>query len=636
MCLRPRLSRLGRPFPPISMPRLPPVNPGAAPRAAPPGHCDACGAELARILDGKALSVRFRPVASLQRCTVVGHVGGVTGPQDALLHSSSRIFAAAAHVGELVRLSRQMLSAVVGRYAREGDGQLFLPLPVAAVTVLGEDLVGLLAGALAEAELPAAAIVAVLPWVGWPVRDEAVRHAAAVVAGCERLGLGIAGSALGCAASERRLWHEHSPQFVMLDQGQLDGVDPDLVAGGRLAEELAKVAAQGGRVVAQGIANRRELRVAERLGIDLVVGDYIGRANVQPAHVLSAAAYKAIRQSAADSGPGMDDSTHLLQRLKIDVPPVMRATPAEQVFAIFERNPRWQAVAVVEDGIPAGLISRYEMIDNMARPYRHELYGRKSCTRFMDREPIIADVHLSLPELTDIFVHADPRHLVSGFIVTDGGRYAGMGSVQDLMREITSMQIEAARYANPLTQLPGSVPINQHVDNLLAEQEAFVICYCDLDHFKPFNDVYGYAKGDQVIVLTARILAECGEPDIDFIGHIGGDDFIMVMRSRDWNSRCARALKLFEEEILGFFSHDDIERGGYVTENRKGVLDFHRLISLSIGAVEVVPGHFVSHLQVAGIAAEVKKKAKAMVGNSLYVNHRQYVDEGAAAPLRSS
>jgi GGDEF domain-containing protein len=242
----------------------------------------------------------------------------------------------------------------------------------------------------------------------------------------------------------------------------------------------------------------------------------------------------------------------------------------------------------------------------------------------MDREPIVADLRLSLPELTDLFVHADARHLVSGFIVTADGRYAGLGSVQDLMRQITAMQVEAARYANPLTQLPGNVPLAQYVDELIAAREPFVLCYCDLDHFKPFNDVYGYARGDEVITLTGRILAECCDADRDFVGHVGGDDFILAMRSLDWQARCSRALKLFEEEILGFFSRDDIERGGYVTENRKGELEFHRLTTLSIGAVEVAAGQFVSHLQIAGIAAEVRRKAKAISGNSLYVNQRHY------------
>jgi diguanylate cyclase (GGDEF)-like protein len=253
----------------------------------------------------------------------------------------------------------------------------------------------------------------------------------------------------------------------------------------------------------------------------------------------------------------------------------------------------------------------------------------------MDTQPLVVDIGVSLPELSEIVVGADPRHLISGFIITDRGRYLGMGSVQDLVREVTAMQMEAAKYANPLTQLPGNVPINQHIDNLLAVQAPCCIAYCDLDHFKPFNDVYGYAKGDEVIQLTARALTGVCDGERDFVGHIGGDDFVMILRSEDWQERCRVALDRFGEEIRLFFSHDDIERGGYITENRKGELEFHRLTSLSIGAVEALPGMFQNHLQVSKVAAEVKKRAKAIPGNSLFVNQRVYAGEAPVKPAEA-
>ena len=104
---------------------------------------------------------------------------------------------------------------------------------------------------------------------------------------------------------------------------------------------------------------------------------------------------------------------------------------------------------MVKSDIPIGLIVRYEMVDNMARPYRHELYGRKPCARFMDEDPLTVDVRLPLSELAEILVAAHPRHLISGFIITDHEDYVGMGSVQDLVREITVMQMDAAKYSNP-------------------------------------------------------------------------------------------------------------------------------------------------------------------------------------------
>jgi len=316
-----------------------------------------------------------------------------------------------------------------------------------------------------------------------------------------------------------------------------------------------------------------------------------------------------------------------LEKLLTTPPSVSPHTTAEEVCLLFDQDPSLRAIAVVAHGIPQGLIARYELVDNMARPFRHELFGRKPCTRFMDPQPLILDIRLPLAEISEMVVNANPRHLISGFVITDREAYVGMGSVQDLVREITLMQMEAAKYSNPLTQLPGNVPINQYIDNLLANGEPCCICYCDLDHFKPFNDVYGYAKGDEVIRLTGRILNGICDGERDFIGHIGGDDFVLVMRSADWERRCRRALRQFGEEILKFFRDDDIARGGYITENRKGQMEFQDLIALSIGAFNASPEIFNNHLQVSIIAAEVKKKAKAIKGNSFYVNQRDYSGE---------
>jgi diguanylate cyclase (GGDEF)-like protein len=264
------------------------------------------------------------------------------------------------------------------------------------------------------------------------------------------------------------------------------------------------------------------------------------------------------------------------------------------------------------------------MVDNFARPYRSELYGRKPCTLFMDPAPLIVDEDLTIPELSAIVVGGDPRHLTNGFIITRRGSYAGLGRGHDLMREITALQIQAARYANPLTGLPGNVPIHEHVTKLLEHESRFVACYVDLDQFKPFNDVHGFSEGDELIRETAEILKRHTNPDIDFVGHIGGDDFFVLFQSTDWERRCTAVLAEFDERVRRFFDDDALVAGGYHAENRKGVREFHRITSLSIGATVVEPRTFGSFLDVTKVAAETKKKAKAKPGSRLHINQRRY------------
>ena len=197
-----------------------------------------------------------------------------------------------------------------------------------------------------------------------------------------------------------------------------------------------------------------------------------------------------------------------------------------------------------------------------------------------------------------------------------------MASGQDLLRELTQMQLEAARYANPLTLLPGNVPINEHIERLLHLNTSFIACYCDLDHFKPFNDTYSYRKGDEMIQLTGRILNWACDPKLDFIGHIGGDDFILLMQSRDWKSRCEQALRSFEQAASLMFKEEHLVDGGYTSEGRDGMEKFHPLTSLSIGAIQVMPGQFISHHEVSAAMSEAKKMAKKIPGNSLFIEQR--------------
>ena len=291
------------------------------------------------------------------------------------------------------------------------------------------------------------------------------------------------------------------------------------------------------------------------------------------------------------------------------------------MFKIFDKNAELYAIPVVLDGRPIGLISRSIMINDYARPFRRELYGRRPCEMMMDKSALIVDKMTSLQDLSTLILQSKPHHLAVGFIITENGQYSGVGSGHDLLRLITKMQIDTARYANPLTLLPGNVPISEQIDNLLQSGTAFVACYCDLDYFKPFNDVYGYKKGDEVIQLTGRLLGEACA-NYDFLGHIGGDDFIVLFQSDNWEKRCETVLSNLANAFTLFYSNSDRERGSIETEDRHGEKRFHPLISLSIGALVVNSDFYKSHHEVSTACVNAKKQAKKIPGNSLFIERR--------------
>ena len=430
---------------------------------------------------------------------------------------------------------------------------------------------------------------------------------------------------LGEGFSSLRLWSELRPEYVKIDMHFIQGIDQDPVKH-QFVSSIQQIAEKSGtRVVAEGIETEAELRTIKDIGITCGQGYYLARPTGQPALALPAEVVKALGKTVA---PGIPPN-HRAGQKTVSVLRLMRECTAvapnvsnDVVYQIFIGDPELAALPVVNDGLPVGLITRNALIDNLARPYRRELYGKKPCSLMMDVAPLVVEKDMSIQELSRIIVEADRHHLSNGFIITDHGKYLGLGTGHDLVREITQMQISAARHANPLTMLPGNVPIGEQIALLLQGGAEFCACYCDLDHFKPFNDVYGYHSGDNVIQLTGKILVEVCDPDQDFIGHIGGDDFIILFQSADWEARCRSALDRFAKDILGFFSSEDRARQGYIAKDRHGDEVFYPLTSLSIGAVQVQPCKQTSHHIISAAAAEAKKQAKGIPGNSLFVERR--------------
>lgn len=574
------------------------------------------------ILERRDLSALFQPIINMQSGGIVGYEGLIRGPSDSPLHSPLNLFKIARANHRNAELERLCCQVVAERFARlDLCGKLFLNISPESLLQYQKEHGDVLRYLQAAGIDPERVIIELTE--NQPAYDyELLREAVMLYRG---MGFQIAIDDLGEGFSSLRLWSELRPEYVKIDMHFIQGInhDPVKLQFVRSIQEIAKES--GSLVVAEGIETQTELSMLRDLGIVCGQGYHIARPALAPAKSLHADILKKLNYSGValhprQNAPGRHGAT-ALKLLRI-VPAVSPTMSNNQVYEKFRGDPELQIVPVVDDGLPIGLITRSSLIDCFARPYLRELHGKKSCTTLMDDAPIVTDKETSLQDLSRTIVDADRHHLSNGFIITDQGRYLGMGTGQDLVRELTQMQIHAARYANPLTQLPGNVPINEHIDLLLHSGAAFTACYADLDHFKPFNDVHGYRKGDDVIQLSARILGAHCDPARDFLGHIGGDDFIILFQSEDWEARCRAMMEEFAAAIPSHYSAEQQARGGYISEDRRGNKIFHPLISISFGAVRISPGAFASHYQVAAAAAEAKKEAKKVTGNSLFVERR--------------
>ena len=188
--------------------------------------------------------------------------------------------------------------------------------------------------------------------------------------------------------------------------------------------------------------------------------------------------------------------------------------------------------------------------------------------------------------------------------------------------------------ASPTTRLPGSQAIEQEIDRRMAQARDFAFCYLDLDNLKAFNDYYGYAKADAVILQTGdivrEVVARVGGPG-DFIGHIAGDDFVFISTAERADEVCNTVIETFDRLIPLYYNKIDRERGFIETNDRYGVLRRFPIMSVSIACLTRAGSDLASHAALSTAAAELKQQAKAIPGSS-YVRDRRVAFPPPAAP----
>lgn len=180
--------------------------------------------------------------------------------------------------------------------------------------------------------------------------------------------------------------------------------------------------------------------------------------------------------------------------------------------------------------------------------------------------------------------------------------------------------------ANPLTGLPGNLTLMRDAEERLAVGAPFALAYVDIDNFKPFNDKYGFARGDEVLRMTARVLVNavraCDDPDA-YVGHVGGDDFIFMASSHVIEQICRNVIDNFDMVVPNFYDDDDRERGQIISTDRKGNVQSYPLMGCSIAVVDTSIANIGHIADLSARAAEVKKYAKTLTGSTYVIDRRR-------------
>ncbi len=567
------------------------------------------GERLREVMRGRALSVVFQPIFALREGRMAGYEALVRGPAGTMLEPPLQLFDTAREHGLTVELNILCIRETLRAFARRLlAGTLFLNVSPQLILQPGFDQTRARRFLDDIGVEPGRVVIELTE--DYRARD--FRQARESLMLYRAMGFRVAIDDLGEGFSSLRLWSELRPEFVKVDKHFVLGVarDPLKLQFLRAIQDIAENC--GSLVIAEGIENAEDFRMVKGVGVACAQGWFIGRPAESPVATLPEAAARAYADARLAVAPVPRLRAGCEPRAQDFLRTVEAVTPQTAFAAVLERfaqAPALAAIPVIGSAGIEGVVSRAwtQCLDaGMAL----DTLAARPCLQLADRSPLVVDAELELAALAAMLAGSEARRLADGFVVTGrAGRYLGMGASQDVIRSLQTSQLVAARYTHPLTLLPGQVPVDEHLDRLLAHSHPFTTWLAEVDSLRGLNDAAGFDRGDALIRATARLLESLCVPGIDFVGHVGGTCFVALMQSEDWEERSDLAVREFAPIVEAHAGAEACERGYFTARLRGGREAVRPLPRLGIGILPVLPGVFESRREVLAAARQAAREA---------------------------
>ncbi len=312
--------------------------------------------------------------------------------------------------------------------------------------------------------------------------------------------------------------------------------------------------------------------------------------------------------------------------------PVAPSHPGDNLATVlkrFQSDPALRVLPIVDNGQAVGILNRSTFLEDHVigmNGFAYHINHSRKMRDLMAPIRLTLESNVGIREAAQIIKLQELDIRVGNICVTQNGIYFGVVDLNRFISAITDINMKLAKGANPLTGLPGNESIQREIDQRIRSGEGFDIAYIDIDNFKPFNDYYGFQRGDVVIKAIGEIISgvvqSSGKGLACFCGHIGGDDFIIITGAHHAEYISCQVIKTVEEHLPVFHGTYDFTTGFYRAVSRKGELETFALLSLSIGIVNTRLTPVSSYAELASLSTEVKRAAKKLQGSSVVINRR--------------
>ncbi len=580
--------------------------------------------EFQRLMEEKNFEIEYQPIISLSSGVILGWEALTRGPRDGNFRSPQVIFSFAAEVNLLYPLERICRHLAVERLGSIGtDQKIFLninPLTICDPNfVKGETLNLIRQNGLNQKNIV------------FEITEQAdmrnMPHFKRTLEHYRDQGYMVAIDDTGAGFSSLQAIAQVRPDYIKIDMSLVRGVDEDPVKRALMETFVAFSEKINCCIIAEGIETENELKALVGMGVHYGQGYHLAR----PAFPKSAPSNELCLNIARLSFR----KKQLVWRHSMPVEDIMEGCPVVnsgikvgQVKKMFDANYNLSGLVVVEGGRPVGLVMKQHLYGRLSAQYGVALYSSRPVKVIMDNFPLVIEWYTPVETASQVAMSRDGARLYDHVIVTRNGQYTGVVTVQNLISSLTRIQLEFAKGSNPLTGLPGNNVIEEEIKGRLSEDRPFVLVYLDLDNFKVFNDRYGFEQGDRLLLFTSRLLTRVigkyGNAD-DFVGHLGGDDFVLITSPDRVEEICRRMIRYFDRLVLCCYSEEDRRNKGFAGENREGVKKWYPIVSVSMALVECPAGCRNDIDRISKTAADLKQYAKSIPG-SLYVRDRRQLN----------
>jgi diguanylate cyclase (GGDEF)-like protein len=563
----------------------------------------------------------FQPIVEMTTGSVFGYESLLRGHERIGFSSPPDLLDEAEKAGQLLALEQMMSGRALAKFATLPDfssATLFLNLDVRLISQ-GHEFLERVLHHLRSAHIAPSSVCFEF---SERFDNTSVPEFADLVVEMRKAGFKLAIDDFGVGHGEMKLLCDYPVDYLKIDRHFVTDVDAN-PRKRHLVKNIVNIAhTLGIRVIAEGIETEADFLACREYGVDLVQGYFVARPTTFTSELQHSFHHLADIGRTRRSSQSLDE---ILIRKQIEkLPTVFENDAIDSVFELFRRNPRQAFFPVLNaNGEPRGVINEYHLKEFIYQPFGRDLLKNKvyerSIAHFVERAPIVG-LDAEAEELMSLFANMENSACV---ILTENMRYAGVVSAASLIKVVNEKQLKIAQDQNPLTSLPGNRAVRDFMQEAgRDDDQSRYFCYCDFDNFKPFNDHYGFQKGDHAISLFAALMKRYFFSEEHFLGHIGGDDFFIGVR--DWTREeleeiLGRLLGDFHDDAIELYSEEERAAGKIRGHDRSGRERDFPLLRCSIGVVELPKGLLLDDVgRISVEIAAVKASAKESEGGLVF------------------